>query len=449
MPSLAPTFNGDRLMALERGRKLLVMDRLSGRSVYLPRQQGRLLRLAATPEKALPGKLIDLRREILRELASCGLGQQSPSPAAFKVLILKVTSACNYACAYCYDYQPGRAAILMSPRIACQAVDQALDLCRRGLRVVFHGGEPFLAFRLIRRIVVEAEAMAAERNKLILFSGQTNLSLLDDEIVRFSDDHAIAWGLSLDGPPAVHDTYRVLKGGGGTFERFEEALRQFPEFVRGCTVLATVTAANQDRLLEISRYFRDRGLKAWDWSLFQPAGRGRNAPRIGFDVAPLLRSWDELFAAVADGEFDGFGVFPVLRYLDNFLDGPGRSLCLRRPCGAARELLSISSDGRIEACDCIDDRGPLSDLGRFADATLAEVLNSPAARRIRSRDVCRGPCGGCIWLAVCGGTCLARAGRLHGVEASECRIALNAFDRISSHLADSTRLREYQERCYR
>lgn len=212
--------------------------------------------------------------------------------------------------------------------------------------------------------------------------------------------------------------------------------------------MATITSANYDNLLGISRYFQSQGLRGWDWSLFQPIGRGRQQAEVCFEIDKLIDSWNELFEAVTTGEFDGFAVSPVLKYLDNFLNGPGRNMCMRKGCGAGRDLLSISSDGQVEACDCIDPQGPLANLGNLKLVTLTRARDSEVARLIRSREVEQGRCEQCIWLAVCGGTCLARAQTLHGICEDECQLALNAFDRISNDLAESTRLRDYLNSCY-
>jgi len=99
----------------------------------------------------------------------------------------------------------------------------------------------------------------------LIFAGQTNLSRLSAETISFSREHAIHWGFSLDGPTRENDVFRVLRSGAGTHDRFEKALAEFPEFVRGCSAMATITSANYDNLLGISRYFQAVGLRGWDW----------------------------------------------------------------------------------------------------------------------------------------------------------------------------------------
>jgi uncharacterized protein len=439
----------ERIAILERGSKLLVMDRFTGRSVYAPKTSRQVLRLLGTEEDRLPPELKSVRRKLQTELASYGIGGPVPPRSdTLNTLILKLTNACNYACVYCYDYEPEETATTLALDVAIRSVTEALESCNKGLQVVFHGGEPFLVFEHIREIVFAAEKLARRLGKQVRFVGQTNLSRLSQDTISFSQEHNIHWGFSLDGPAQQNDVFRVLRNGAGTHDRFAKALAEFPEFVRGCSAMATITSANYGNLLGISRYFQSLGLRGWDWSLFQPIGRGRSHPQVSFEIDKLVDSWNELFDAVVSGEFDGFGVSPITKYVDNFINGSGRNMCMRKGCGAGRDLLSISSDGQIEACDCIDPHGPLSDLGNMKLVSLTRARDSDTAKLIRSRDVEKERCGTCIWLAVCGGTCLARAQTLDGVCEDECQLALNAFDRISSHLSESTRLRDYLDGCY-
>ena len=140
-------------------------------------------------------------------------------------------------------------------------------------------------------------------------------------------------------------------------------------------------------------------------------------------------------------------IHPILDYLNNFLLGPGRNMCMKKDCGAGRDLLSIASDGSIEACGCIDTKGPYANLGLVQIGkpnSLQEARESEPAKLIRSRDITLGQCRDCSWLAVCGGTCMAHAHGLHEVWKEQCKLSMLAFGRISRALADDRgRLKRY------
>lgn len=434
-----------RIRILAREDKLLVMDRMSGRWVILPEEQGDLLKLLAAKPESLPSAVGELVSELRENLIEQGVGVAGSvrNFSDLTTVIVKLTNACNLACAYCYDYEKSEKAQRIEADIALRALREAIDMCNGKLWVILHGGEPMLVWNLIETIVLEAKEYARQRGVVLDFTGQTNMTRVTDRIVAFSAQHSIAWGVSVDGTGEVHDHFRVQHGGGGTHDLFLKSLVRYPAFVRSCSVMSTITSANDGRLLECARYFRDLGMAAWDWSLFQPIGRARGEQRFNIDIEKLCASWNQLFDAVVAGEFAGFPVLPVKKYLDNFFHGPGKNMCMRPQCGAARDLMSISSDGTIEACDCIDPLGPLGNLGNLKSGTIAEARACGKAKLIRSRDVQHQPCGQCIWYGVCGGTCLAHAGGIGEVWSESCAVALTAFDRISDSLARDGRLEAY------
>jgi uncharacterized protein len=439
-----------RIRVLSRGRdRLLIMDRLSGRWAYVPANYRPILELLGAPAPALRSvdaviaDRVSALRDWLAELR-IGVSRMERRFESLNTIILKLTNACNLACAYCYDYEKMEKATRLEFSLAEKAISQAVSLCDGTLTIILHGGEPMLAWPLIERIVCAGESIAREANVTLHFTGQTNMTRLTQQIIDFSMKHGVTWGVSVDGPPPIHDRFRVRHGGGPSYELFERALNKWPSFVRRSSVMSTVTCINDGLLLESARYFRDLGMAGWDWSLFQPIGRGRSGDSFQIDIDELCRSWGQLFDAVADGEFDGFPVQPVKKYLDNFLHGPGGNMCLRPKCGAARDLLSISANGTIEACDCIDPKGSLAGLGSVNETSLADARDSEIAKAIRGRDMSNHPqCHDCVWFGVCGGTCLAHAGRLDAVWQEACAIALLAFDRISESLAHSEAMPRY------
>jgi uncharacterized protein len=441
-------FDPNRVRWLRRGQWLLVMDRLSGRWTIRPETDEPILRLLGCGPGELPPSVRPPVVRLRRLLVDDGIGA-STSERHFDdltTLIVKVTSACNLACTYCYDFEPEEHGARIDVDTAAAAIRECLSLVPAELWVIFHGGEPMLAWSAIERLVLDAEVQAVALGKRVRFTGQTNMTRLTTRIARFSYEHAIAWGISIDGPPALHDAARVGHKGQGSYALFERSLRAFPNFVRRCGAMSTITAINQDHLQAVAEHIRDLGLASWDWSLFQPVGRGRDdADTHELDVDRVLTSWSALFDAVEAGAFSGFQVAPITKYLNNFVSGPGLNMCMRGECGAGRDLMSLSADGTIEACDCIDPAGPLGDLGNFATTTIAEARVSARNGLIRGRNLAVGGCRDCLWFGVCGGTCLAHAGAVDAVWELGCELAKLAFDRVSWSLVHSDALLRYLE----
>ncbi len=66
------------------------------------------------------------------------------------------------------------------------------------LNVFFYGGEPLLNFRLIKRIVMYLEKQKASYKKSMKYAISTNGSLLNNETLRFLNQHHFSVEISFD-----------------------------------------------------------------------------------------------------------------------------------------------------------------------------------------------------------------------------------------------------------
>ncbi|MFN9622035.1 MAG: radical SAM protein [Cyanobacteriota bacterium] len=439
----------DRLHSLDREDKVLVIDRVNGRWVMLPISVKCLLPLLCAPANSISDQRLEARvEELARLLAERGIGIAPPlEHKSLNTVILKLTKVCNLACSYCYDFEPDDRILHQQTKIILDVIRQAIDMSTGVTNFILHGGEPMLVWNMIEQLVTFGESYGQEEGVDVRFIGQTNLTQLDQRKVNFSMLHGIRWGVSLDGNGNLNDKFRVFHNGAGSYEAIRQKIAMFPEFIQRSNALSTITASNQSHLLEIACHMQSLGFAGWDWTLFQPIGRGRQETHFEYDVDALIHAWDELFDAILQGQFIGFAVEPILKYLNNFIDGPVANMCMRSQCGASRDLLSVSFDGTIEACDCIDPCGDLAHLGHMENGGLTVAYSSEKADFIRSRNVEMLQCGSCLWQAVCGGTCLARAGGIYEICQNECKLSLHAFDRISSSIAASDSLLRYKLSC--
>jgi len=168
------------------------------------------------------------------------------------LLVLGITEQCNLRCLYCcysgnFAGQRTHSQKSMTWEIAEKAISYFLehDQVEDGIcPITFYGSESLLEFELIKQCVAYAETKAATLGKHVLFSVTTNGTLLSDDIVDYLVEHDFFIVISLDGPKAVHDRYRVFPDGSGSFELIEKNLRRFakryPEFKkRGLNVTLT------------------------------------------------------------------------------------------------------------------------------------------------------------------------------------------------------------------
>jgi uncharacterized protein len=101
---------------------------------------------------------------------------------------------------------------------------------------------------------------------------QTNGTLIDDRWAAFFKENKYLVGLSLDGPRAMHDAYRVTKHNEGSFDEVVRGWNCLRKHEVDVNILCTIHAANADHPLEVYRFFRDE-LGAQYIQLFRSSGR--------------------------------------------------------------------------------------------------------------------------------------------------------------------------------
>lgn len=138
---------------------------------------------------------------------------------AFHVMSKPTGAICNLDCEYCFflskdELYPGSE--FRMPADVHEAYIAQLLAAQRGVEevvVAFQGGEPTLmGLRFFQR-TLELERRFAEPGQRILNTMQTNATLLDDEWGAFLAENHFLVGVSIDGSRAMHDAYRVDKGG--------------------------------------------------------------------------------------------------------------------------------------------------------------------------------------------------------------------------------------------
>lgn len=142
-------------------------------------------------------------------------------------LIVKVTRSCNLRCVYCSEWRARSPTMTISTLEAL--ISRALEDSPSLVQFAWHGGEPTLVPLEFYRRVVEFQRRYARPEQVISSGIQTNGTLLDDRWVAFLQEGGLSVGVSLDGPPELHDkvrrtagdrpTWRTIRGGLDRLER--------------------------------------------------------------------------------------------------------------------------------------------------------------------------------------------------------------------------------------
>jgi uncharacterized protein len=94
------------------------------------------------------------------------------------------------------------------------------------IEIGFFGGEPLLEFELIKDITALFEGYPSFDESRVQLTVVTNGTIFSADIADFIRLHRMGFGISCDGPPDVHNTFRRFHNGRGTADRVERTIRQ-------------------------------------------------------------------------------------------------------------------------------------------------------------------------------------------------------------------------------
>ncbi|MGY5133803.1 radical SAM protein [Streptomyces nigrescens] len=141
-------------------------------------------------------------------------------------LIVKATRLCNLRCSYCYDWRAGPGNTMSFATLARLV---ARTLCHPDHHTVgfdWHGGEPTVLPLSFFAKALHLQARFRRPGQSIENSIQTNGTRITPQWARFLASNNFSVGISIDGPAALHDRYRIDAAGRPTLSRTLEGLRQ-------------------------------------------------------------------------------------------------------------------------------------------------------------------------------------------------------------------------------
>jgi len=299
----------------------------------------------------------------------------------FQIFAKPAGALCNLDCHYCYYLQkellyPQTKSFRMADDLLEEYIVQQIEIAPEPeINFFWHGGEPtILGLDYFRRIV-EIQHKHRPNGRRIINSIQTNGVLLTDDWCRFFAAENFAVGLSIDGPPALHDAYRVTKDNKATHRQVMQGYRLLRQHKLPVDLLCVVHAQNVQYPLEVYRFFKE--IKA-QYLSFIPLVESQQDPRGGVSERTVPA---EAFGAFLCAIFDEWVRQDIGRIIVQSFEEAARpaygldhSLCVFRPtCG---DVPVVEHNGDFYRCDHFVT--PEHRLGNIRETPLLELLESPA-----------------------------------------------------------------------
>lgn len=182
----------------------------------------------------------------------------------FSLLVKPASADCNLRCEYCFyidrlGLYPHTKVHRMSDEVLEQMISTFMATRQPQYAFGWQGGEPTLMGLDFFKRVVELQQKYARQGTRVANGLQTNATLIDDEFAAFLAKYNFLVGVSLDGPPQIHDKYRQTPGGNGTHKDVMRGIECLKRNNVEFNILTLVNHANVGRGAEVYRYLRDLG----------------------------------------------------------------------------------------------------------------------------------------------------------------------------------------------
>jgi len=311
------------------------------------------------------------------------------------LLIKPASGSCNLKCGYCFyaDVSLNRHV----GNFGMMRRDTAEALIGRALREAkqvlfgFQGGEPTLwgleNFRFFTETVNRLNTGGAK----IIYTLQTNGTLLDDVWAAFFKEHNFLVGLSLDGPRQLHELNRP-----GSYAGAMRAAALLKKHGAEFNILSVVTTATASNIEKIYGFYKERGFR---FLQFIPCIDNFGSPKTALASQQYGRFLKTLFDLWYRDLMADKGV--SVRYFDNIVDilmGYPPEQCSMR--GVCSIQCVVESDGGVYPCDFyVLDRWK---LGNVQSDSFGSMISSGMAKKFIAESIpVPDACAACRWHRLC------------------------------------------------
>lgn len=353
--------------------------------------------------------------------------------------IINCTSACNLACRYCFEgnwkhhsYNQDKIAMEFQQGMEHfkKFISQIVEMngSMNETEIILHGGEPFLIkTSLYRQLFEDVKKTGAN----VQFSVQTNGTIITDDIISLLKDFNIPVGISIDGPAACHDKYRVTKNGGGTSNTILRNIEKLRSHNIRVAALATFTNNNIDDILQVYKFFAEHGIDFSFNPFFLPDES--NYTDMKLDIVDYSEKLCRLFDEWISDNSSDITIMPFERILD-LITSKDFSMkvcsCLE---DCSKSFVAIDTRGNIYPCNHFVGSEQFC-YGNIGESNLSELIDSNTRFAQRWEYLKNTHCEGCEIQDFCHGGCPYHVFAAYGNDINHPDFTCQSQKAIVSHI---------------
>ena len=328
------------------------------------------------------------------------------------------TLRCNSSCIYCQvkRHESTDHSSDMSKKTAKNIVNCIFKSPSPCIKIEFQGGDPSTDFEMVKYIIEEAELKNLFEKRDLGFVICTNLTLLNESMVKYLKKHNCLISTSLDGPKDLHDTNRPLQDKTldhhEIFEKNLEMIRHIWQDSECVSALMTTSKYSLGRFKDIIDEYVRLGFNSVFLRALNPYGFAKEYKnKIAYPVDDFIQNFKEGLEYIIElnkkGTFfiEGYSALLLKRILTPFATG---FVDLQSPAGVGIAAAIYDYDGSVYVADegrmMARFKNYFFKLGNVNDDSHQQMFNGNKMHTILhdACNECLPGCSDCAFQPYCG-----------------------------------------------
>jgi len=327
------------------------------------------------------------------------------------------TLRCNSSCVYCQVARKNMNdhTADMTKKTAKNVVKTIFMSPSPCIKIEFQGGDPSTNFELVKYIIEQAEWTNLKKRRCLEFVICTNITLLDEEKVKYLKQHKCFISTSLDGPEDLHDKNRPLQNTTHNHAIFEEKLHMIRRVWgdNNCvSALMTTSRYSLGRFKDIIDEYRRLGFNNIFLRSLNPYGFAQQyKEKISYPIEDFVENYkmglDYIIELNKKGEFfiENYAALLLKRILTPFATG---FVDLQSPAGVGIAGAIYDYDGNVYVADegrmMARFKNYYFQLGNVNTDDYQSIFNGEKLHDIISKSCteCLPACADCVFQPYCG-----------------------------------------------
>jgi len=326
------------------------------------------------------------------------------------------TLRCNSNCVYCQvsRKEESSKSFTMNRRTAKRIVDIIFESPSNSIKIEFQGGEPLLAFDIVKYIIEYAEWINLFKKKHLEFVICSNLTLMDQKKLGFLKNKNICISTSLDGFRALHNRNRPLQATPDSYGIVTEKINLCRSYLGKDRVGALMTTSrfSLGGMTQIVDEYVKQGFNAIFLRSLNPFGFAKQERHnIGYDIEEFIANYREALDYIIELNIQGvlfvecFAALLLTRILTPFSTG---FVDMQSPAGVGISGVIYNYDGNVFVSDEARMLASMGDnkflMGNVNKHSYQELFNSDFLHNLISSACleCLPGCSYCAFQPYCG-----------------------------------------------